>query len=157
MIHIRSASHFQGLPDCSGVRSVKDIFECRKCGSCCQGETTVTLDERDVAAMLAALKIGPVEAAAKYWRINGSVIQMKTVAGHCVFYDQGCTIHTGKPWRCRQWPLHPSIISERSSYEIIRAACPGINQDLSYEEFCRKFLAWQEKNDLAVGIGNAEG
>jgi len=115
-----------------------DIFECKQCGHCCQGETTVSLDDQDVKNMLAYLKMDQPEVAAKYWRITGSVIQMKTVEGCCIFYDEGCTIHEGKPWRCRQWPIHPSILSDRANLQAIRTSCPGVNPDLSYEEFCAK-------------------
>jgi len=115
-----------------------DIFACKQCGYCCQGETTVSLDEQDVKHMLDYLKMGQSEVAAKYWRITGTTIQMKTVEGCCTFYDQGCTIHAGKPRRCSQWPLHPSILCDRANLKTIRESCPGVNRELSYEEFCDK-------------------
>ena len=115
-----------------------DIFECKQCGYCCQGETTVSLDEQDVKHMLDHLKMNRSEAALKYWRITGKTIQMKTVDGCCIFYDQGCTIHSGKPWRCSQWPLHPSIMYDSANLKTIRESCPGVNRELSYEEFCDK-------------------
>jgi hypothetical protein len=79
------------------------------------------------------------EVVEKYWHQTGNTIQMKTVDSHCIFYDNGCTIHAGKPWRCTQWPLHPSILESRENFEIIKESCPGINRNLSYEEFCRIF------------------
>jgi len=115
-----------------------DIFECKQCGFCCQGVTTVSLDDRDVDQMLKYFRRDRSEVATKYWRITGRIIQMKTVNGCCIFYDQGCTIHDGKPWRCRQWPLHPSILHDKTSFQTIRDSCPGINRELSYEEFCAK-------------------
>jgi hypothetical protein len=65
------------------------------------------------------------------------VVQMKTVDGHCIFYREGCTIHPGKPWRCGQWPLHPSILADKANFEAIRSSCPGIRGEVGYEEFCR--------------------
>ena len=115
-----------------------EIFECQQCGHCCQGETTVSLNESDVNRMLAYLEIPRAEVAGKYWRLTDDIIQMKIVDGHCVFFDQGCTVHTGKPWRCKQWPLHPSILSDEANFQAIKASCPGINQDVSYRNFCRK-------------------
>ncbi len=115
-----------------------DIFECKQCGYCCQGETTVSLDELDVKHMLDHLKMDRPEAASKYWRITGATIQMKTVDGCCIFFDQGCTIHAGKPWRCSQWPLHPSILNDKANLETIRESCPGVNRELCYEAFCDK-------------------
>ena len=118
-----------------------DIFVCQQCGYCCQGETTVSLDENDQKRMIRHLGRPRAEVARRYWRQNGNTIQMKTVDGHCIFYDKGCTIHTGKPWRCTQWPLHPSMLESEENYKIISESCPGINRKLGYDEFCRKFSA----------------
>ncbi len=117
---------------------IQDIFVCARCGSCCHGETTVSLDKDDQARMIRALGLERDEVAEKYWRITGSTVQMKTIDGHCIFYDKetGCTVHNGRPWRCGQWPLHPSILADRVNFETIRSSCPGMNQELSYDEFC---------------------
>lgn len=117
---------------------VEDIFVCARCGYCCQGETTVSLNEDDQARMVAALGLSRTEVADRYWRITGTVVQMKTVDGHCIFYREGtgCTVHRGRPWRCGQWPLHPSILGDPANFETIRASCPGLNQEISYEKFC---------------------
>ena len=34
---------------------ISDIFQCRRCGHCCHGETTVSLDGEDQDRMVAAL------------------------------------------------------------------------------------------------------
>ena len=115
------------------------IFSCTRCGFCCQGETTVSLDEADQERQARALGLDREEAARRYWRISGNVVQMRTVDGHCIHYDreQGCAIHAGRPWRCAQWPLHPSILDDEHNFLTIRASCPGIDREISYEEFCR--------------------
>ena len=117
---------------------VSDIFVCARCGYCCQGQTTVSLDEKDQKRMVAVLGLPREEVQNTYWRITGSVVQMKIVEGHCIFFREGkgCTVHQGRPWRCGQWPLHPSILADRSNFETIRESCPGINRDLSYKDFC---------------------
>lgn len=118
--------------------SLSDIFVCARCGYCCQGETTVSLDEDDQQRMIEELGLDRDQVRDKYWRVTGNIVQMKVVDGHCIFYDDktGCKVHTGRPWRCGQWPLHPSILSDMNNFETIRESCPGINKDLSYEEFC---------------------
>ena len=123
---------------------ISDIFICQQCGYCCQGETTVSLDENDQQRMIRHLGMKREEVARTYWRQTGNTIQMKTVDGHCIFYDNGCTIHAGKPWRCTQWPLHPSMLESQENFEIIRESCPGITRELSYDEFCSKFSALLE-------------
>jgi hypothetical protein len=123
------------------MTKVSDIFICQQCGYCCQGETTVSLDANDQQRMVEHLGMTRDEVARTFWRQTGNTIQMKTVNGHCIFYDNGCTIHSGKPWRCSQWPLHPSMLDSQGNFEIIKESCPGITRKLSYGEFCRKFSA----------------
>ena len=124
--------------------TISDIFICQKCGYCCQGETTVSLNADDQERMIRHLGMKREKVAKTYWRQTGNTIQMKTVDGHCIFYDKGCTIHAGKPWRCTQWPLHPSMLESRENFEIIRRSCPGITRELSYDEFCSRFSALLE-------------
>ncbi len=131
---------------------IADIFTCARCGCCCQGETTVSLDADDQARMMAELGLSREEMETQYWRVTKGVVQMKIVDHHCVFYspEQGCTVHEGRPWRCGQWPLHPSILTDESNFRAIRESCPGIRQDLSWEAFCAVFrqLLEQERRLL---------
>lgn len=130
------------------MSEIEQLFSCTRCGYCCQGETTVSLDEEDQRIMCEALGMSREEVAEKYWRISGNVVQMKTVDGHCVFYKQGCTVHQGRPWRCREWPLHPSILGDENNFRTISDSCPGIKRDTSYLEFCaalKKLLAGKDR------------
>ena len=128
---------------------VSDIFACACCGFCCHGETTVSLDQKDQERMIKALGLTREETGRKYWRITGTVVQMQTREGHCIFYDQkiGCTVHEGRPWRCRQWPLHPSMLADENNYLTITESCPGFKKGMNYEQFCRIFLALLAQND----------
>ncbi|PIE57578.1 MAG: Fe-S oxidoreductase [Desulfobulbus propionicus] len=115
------------------------IFQCTRCGYCCHGATTVSLSPYDQERMAAALGITEEEARERYWRITGTVVQMQVVDGHCIFYDEqlrGCRVHQGRPERCREWPLHPSMIHDHTNYLTITESCPGLNTALSYQEFC---------------------
>ena len=116
----------------------QNIFQCRQCGHCCHGETTVSLDGDDFDRLVKHLHMPADEVKEKYLRVSGNVIQMKTVDGHCIFYNEGCTIHPGKPWRCSEWPLHPSMLTDKNNFESIRQSCPGIKGELGYETFCSK-------------------
>lgn len=120
------------------------IFQCKRCGFCCHGQTTVSLNADDRKRMAACLGLSEEEAGKKYWRVKDNHVQMKIVDGHCIFYNDGCSVHRGRPWRCAQWPLHPSIFKDPSNLEIIRESCPGLSRDISYEEFCL-FLEKSEK------------
>ena len=128
---------------------VSDIFACTCCGFCCHGETTVSLDQQDQERMIAALRMSREEVAERYWRITGSVVQMQVRDGHCIFYhaERGCTVHEGRPGRCRKWPLHPSMLADEDNYRTITSSCPGFVQGLEYAEFCRIFRALQAQGD----------
>jgi Fe-S-cluster containining protein len=128
---------------------LSDIFICTRCGYCCQGGTTVSLNQDDQERMMAKLDLTRQEMEEKYWRVTDNVVQMKIVDHHCIFFntDTGCAVHEGRPWRCGQWPLHPSILADENNFRTIRESCPGINQKLSYEDFCSilKQLLEQER------------
>lgn len=119
----------------------KKMFRCRECGYCCHGETTVSLDSGDLTRMAAYLKLTIPDLKERYLREKDNVVQMRVVDGHCIFYNGGCTVHPGKPWRCTEWPLHPSILIDQNNFEAIRASCPGISKEVSYEEFCSHLTA----------------
>lgn len=114
----------------------REIFSCTRCGHCCHGETTVSLDAEDQERMCRVLGLHRDEVARRYWRITGNVVQMKIVDGHCIFYNDGCSVHEGRPWRCAEWPMHPSILDDRSNFSAISASCPGIQAGVGYERFC---------------------
>lgn len=127
------------------------IFSCTRCGFCCQGETTVSLDEYDQERMIRVLGLSREETARRYWRITDGVVQMQVMNGHCIFFDgeHGCTVHDGRPWRCRQWPLHPSMLADKDNYQTIVESCPGLNKELGFEEFRRILQLLLERGDCA--------
>ncbi len=118
-----------------------NFFRCRECGYCCHGQTTVSLTPEDIERMAAYLKISIAALKERYLREKDNCVQMRVEDGHCIFYNGGCTVHPGKPWRCNEWPLHPAILLDRSNFESIRESCPGIPKDISYEDFCKKLSA----------------
>jgi len=64
---------------------IERIFTCRRCGFCCHGETTVSLDENDQRQMVQCLNLHREQVKSKYWRVTGTTVQMQTVDGHCIF------------------------------------------------------------------------
>jgi Fe-S-cluster containining protein len=131
------------------MSSVSEIFSCQRCGACCHGHTTVSLNEDDRKRMARALETPEKEIRQKFWRITGTAVQMQTIDGHCIFYDRGCKVHTGRPWRCAQWPLHPSILADENNFLTIADSCPGINKSISYQEFCEILQEILENADFS--------
>ncbi len=116
--------------------SMEKVFSCKRCGFCCQGETTVSLSVEDQKNIAELVNLSLEEALQKYCVINGNEVQMKTIDGHCIFYDNGCKVHGGRPWRCRQWPLVPAILCDENNLVTIRSSCPGISKTASYTAMC---------------------
>jgi len=98
--------------------------------------------------MIETLNMPKEEVKENYWRITGKTVQMKIVEGHCVFYKDGCSVHSGRPWRCGQWPLHPSILSDENNFHIISDSCPGIRKEVSYSSFCQILRKLMEKSKI---------
>ena len=99
--------------------------------------------------MATALGLSLEETRLRYWRVTGPVVQMQVREGHCIFYDveTGCTVHEGRPWRCRQWPLHPSMLADEHNFQTITDSCPGLKKELGYEQFCRILRALLEQSE----------
>ncbi len=116
-----------------------EIFVCIRCGYCCQGQTTVSLNEVDQQRMVAHLGLPRDEVARRFWRITKGEVQMQVRDGHCIFYEagRGCSVHAGRPWRCRQWPLHPSMADDISNFHSIAESCPGLKTGMGYTAFRR--------------------
>ena len=105
--------------------------------------------------MIAVLGLRREEVEERFWRITGKEVQMQTRDGHCIFYapEIGCTVHEGRPWRCRQWPLHPSMLADENNFQTIVDSCPGLKKGLHYEDFCRIFQALLEQGDAGKLVG----
>ncbi|MDD3553365.1 MAG: YkgJ family cysteine cluster protein [Deltaproteobacteria bacterium] len=114
------------------------VFKCQMCGHCCHGESTVSMTETEQKAISAALGIPVAELLQKYCVVLKNRVEMKTIDGHCIFYgeDGRCQIHEVKPFPCRQWPLHPSILGDSAAWEAISRDCPGFRKDITYDDVC---------------------
>jgi len=132
------------------MNELKKIFICTQCGFCCQGQTTVSLNEEDQKRMVKVLGKTRAEVAQEFWKITDNIVQMKTVDGHCIFYKDGCGVHEGRPHRCAQWPLVPALLSDSSNYFTIKESCPGINQEIGYEEFCRILKEYLRIHNMVI-------
>lgn len=116
---------------------MKKVFECQRCGFCCQGESTVSLSPEEISRISAFLGLSPPEFLRLFTLTKGRRVEMKTIEGHCIFYETSrrlCKIHPVKPKPCQEWPLHFSILKSRENFEIIKSSCPGFREDLSWEE-----------------------
>ncbi len=116
----------------------RPVFECQCCGHCCHGQATVSVSEQEQRAIAEYMDLDLDDLIQRYLVVKKHCTEMKIVNGHCIFYgDDGlCRIHPVKPFHCRRWPLHPSILNDEAAWRAIRRDCPGFKEDVTYEQVC---------------------
>ncbi len=119
--------------------TMEPVFRCIQCGHCCHGDVTVSVSVHEQEVMAEYLGISLDELHRDYLVQRDGYTGMKIVQGHCIFYgDDGlCRIHPVKPFHCRRWPLHPSILQDEQAWEAIRGDCPGFSREALWEDVCR--------------------
>lgn len=129
---------------------MKQAFECKMCGRCCEGRGGIVLSNYDLARIAGHAGLSIAEFADKYAEErNGKLVVRTGDDGFCIFFQagQGCGIHPGRPDICRAWPFFKGNLTDPVSLEMARDDCPGINE-VSFEEFRRQGLEYLQENDL---------
>ncbi len=112
-------------------------FECKRCGFCCKGESTVGLSSEDIKNISKFLRLSEKEFLELYTVKKGkNRIEMKTVDGYCIFFDREkklCKIHPVKPAKCKEWPFVPAIFKDVDNFNIIKSCCMGL-KNFSFED-----------------------
>jgi uncharacterized protein len=119
-------------------------FECKKCGACCYGRGGILVNEqetRDIAAFLCISLEAFIKAYCE--TRNGKRYVQSRQDGYCVFFDRErlCRIHPVKPRPCRLWPFYPALLKDKGSWKAAMDACPGINPNVSHEDFVKEAQA----------------
>ncbi|MFN3921569.1 MAG: YkgJ family cysteine cluster protein [Caldimicrobium sp.] len=111
-------------------------FECKRCGACCQGESTVSLSDKEIERIANFLHLTIEEFIQKYILFKGNKRkEMRTKDGYCIFFDKReriCKIHPVKPERCKEWPFPPIIFKDKENFLILQNSCEGL-KDISFE------------------------
>ncbi len=117
---------------------MNEIFECQCCGHCCHGGSTVSVSAEERKRIARFLGMDASSFLEGFCVVKGKRVEMRIREGHCIFYnDDGlCAIHEVKPFHCKRWPLHPSILGDESAWKAIQADCPGFKKNVSYTEVC---------------------
>lgn len=106
------------------------IFQCKKCGECCQGYGGTYLTDRDITAIAEYIHTDPQRFVEDYCQMSGTrPIIKQDRSGYCVFWDKLCTIHPVKPRMCREWPFIKPVLTDVRNWEIMAGSCPGIRTD----------------------------
>uniref|UniRef100_A0A7C4JPP1 YkgJ family cysteine cluster protein n=1 Tax=Thermodesulfobacterium geofontis TaxID=1295609 RepID=A0A7C4JPP1_9BACT len=113
------------------------MFECKRCGSCCKGESTISLSKRDISRIAQFLNLSEKDFLKLYTVKKGKFrIEMKVKDGFCIFFDKEkklCKIHPVKPEKCKEWPLISAIFEDEENFKIIQNSCLGL-KELNWEK-----------------------
>lgn len=123
-------------------------FECRQCGTCCQGEGGIYLSSQEIARISRFLKTTPQNFLQAFClEKNGKIYIHTQKDGFCHFSREGkCTIHPVKPGPCRKWPFFDPMLRDQFNWEVARQACPAISPYLTLKDY----LAGRSLEDLGT-------
>jgi Fe-S-cluster containining protein len=109
-------------------------FECLQCGDCCTGEPgTIYVSGTEIEAIAGHLQLTLDEFRTSYlYPYKDSFSVMEDHRGHCLFYDQGCTIYQWRPLQCRTFPFWFSNVRSETRWQRIAGQCPGIGRGRRY-------------------------
>ena len=111
------------------------------CGECCHGVGGIIVKTDEIDRISGFLGLTPASFQTDYCINKGGRFSIKTGEDNfCDFYskDKKCLINSVKPEICHIWPFFPANVRDRTSWELAKDACPGINPDCSFEEFVKQ-------------------
>jgi uncharacterized protein len=125
-------------------------FTCRRCGHCCQGEGGIVLAAHDIERLCLHLELDRETLLSRYAEHVGTLPRLVSGQdGYCIFYKDGCGIHSARPDVCRAWPYFRGNIIDPDSHAMAMTDCPGINPEVSHAEFARQGKAYLVRHGLA--------
>jgi len=103
-------------------------FACRRCGACCTGDPgTVYVSDMEVNNLARHFKINTADFIRRYlYPFRDSYSIREDTQGHCLFFDNGCTIYNLRPRQCRTFPFWFENLRSENRWQKIASQCPGI-------------------------------
>jgi len=129
------------------------VFDCKRCGQCCEGRGGIVLGPRDQARLAARFGQSVEDWLARYAeKRNGKFVIRAGEDGRCVFFQDGagCTVHQDKPDVCRAWPFFHGNMVDAVSLAMAKEFCPGIAPDATHAEFVAEGKVYLQENGLAA-------
>lgn len=134
-------------------------FDCRMCGHCCEGKGGIVVSPSDLQRLCDFLRMPADAVIAAYGEQAGDKLKIRCGEdGYCIFFRQGkgCIVHEGKPSICKAWPFFRGNIEDPESLALAKDFCPGINPDISHEDFAQEGMAYLEKERLLASDTRTE-
>ncbi|MDM8215153.1 YkgJ family cysteine cluster protein [Desulfovibrio piger] len=134
-------------------------FDCRMCGHCCEGKGGIVVSPSDLQRLCDFLRMPADAVIAAYCEHANDKLKIRCGEdGYCIFFRQGkgCIVHEGKPSICKAWPFFRGNIEDAESLALAKDFCPGINPDISHEDFAREGMAYLEQERLLASDTRTE-
>ena len=134
-------------------------FDCRMCGHCCEGKGGIVVSPSDLQRLCDFLRMSADAVIAAYGEhVNGKLKIRCGEDGYCIFFrhGRGCIVHEVKPSICKAWPFFRGNIEDAESLALAKEFCPGINPDISHEDFAREGTAYLVKEHLLASDTRTE-
>ncbi len=126
----------------SDTLRLSEVFQCKKCGDCCNGYGGTFITAEDIEAISNYIKTDPRDFVTDYCQMSGGKpILGQGKNGYCLFWNGLCLIHPVKPRMCRKWPFIKAVLVDSDNWSEMASVCPGINKDIPIsrlKEFLRK-------------------
>jgi Fe-S-cluster containining protein len=137
------------------------VFECLRCGGCCQGQGGVWLPADWVAELAYLLGLTQKSLIEGYLTRAGSGWSVRTgLDGFCAFFDprsRGCQVQAKKPFSCRSWPFYWALLNSQSGFLEAQNLCPAL-AGWDYPTFLAAFKAtgqkWPPKSLKKIGLSD---
>lgn len=113
----------------------EELFECRKCGACCQGYGGTYLEDADLQAIAAHVGMDVPTFIQRFCAVSANRYLLRQApSGYCIFWDHLCTIHPVKPRMCKAWPFIPALLRDVQNWYAMARSCPGMRADATPQQ-----------------------
>ncbi len=127
------------------------VFDCDRCGICCEGRGGIVLAPSDIRRMAAHLEMTEQTFLETWTELRGRLPSLIAGAdGFCAFFQQGfgCSVHAARPDVCRAWPFFRGNLEDAGSFRMAKEDCKGI-RDVPHAAFQDAGLAYLHDHTLA--------
>ena len=139
--------------------SLKECYEILKIDKHADLETLKSAYRKRAFELHPDLHPDNPDAGRQFQRLNEAYVALSAVlkpAAEKAAQGKGCIVHEGKPSICKAWPFFRGNIEDAESLALAKDFCPGINPDISHEDFAREGMAYLEQERLLASDTRTE-
>lgn len=110
-------------------------FSCQRCGRCCCGDPGIVYFnpaefDRLVEHLNKTRGLTREVIVRDYMRphLDSYTARDDFPDGHCIFFDNGCTVYEVRPSQCRDFPFWRCNLASKADWDETAQMCPGMNQ-----------------------------